>query len=266
MVREERAALESGPVRYLESGAGWPVIFLHAFPLSAEMWRPQLERVPEGWRFIAPDLRGFGPEARGGAESMDEMATGVLDLLDALQIDRAALGGLSMGGYVAFAMLRREPERFHAVILADTRATADTAPGRAARKEMLATLRAKGVGAVADAMLPKLLGETTRRDAPEIEQQVRQMIQACPVGGVAGAIQSMMDRPDSTALLDSICVPTLIIAGEEDVLTPPADSDAMAERLSRSRVVKLLRAGHLSNLEAPREFSVAVADFLASPL
>lgn len=242
------------------------MVLLHAFPLSADMWRPQLECVPEGWRFIAPDLRGFGPEARGGAQSMDEMAAGVLELLDALKIDRAALGGLSMGGYVAFAMLRRELERFNAVILADTRATADTEAGIAARKAMLDTLHASGVGAVADAMLPKLLGETTRREAPELAQQVRRMIESSSVDGVAGGIQSIMERPESTALLDSVCVPTLIIVGEEDILTPPADSDAMAERLSRSRVVKLLRAGHLSNLESPREFSTALADFLASPL
>ncbi|HXG56375.1 MAG TPA: alpha/beta hydrolase, partial [Vicinamibacterales bacterium] len=213
MVREERAALASGQVRYLEAGAGWPVVLLHAFPLSADMWRPQLGCVPQGWRFIAPDLRGFGPEARGAAQSMDEMATGVLELLDALKIDQAALGGLSIGGYVAFAMMRREAERFNAVILADTRATADTEAGIAARQEMLDTLHARGVGAVADAMLPKLLGDTTRRSAPEIAQQVRQMIEASSVDGVAGGIQSMMGRPDSTALLDSICVPTLIIVG-----------------------------------------------------
>lgn len=266
MVREQRATLPHGNVRYLESGTGWPLVLLHAFPLDADMWRPQLERVPEGWRYIAPDLRGFGPAARGHVDTMDDFAADLFPLLDELKLERTALGGLSMGGYVAFAMVRREPARFNALVFADTRASADTEAGRSARREMLEAVATKGSMAVADMMLPKLLGRTTRKERPELEPQVRRMIEANGVEGISGAIRAMMTRPDAMSLLDTVNVPALLVVGEEDVITPPDDSDAMAARIARCNVVKLPRTGHLSNLEAPREFAVALADFLQSPL
>ena len=266
MVREERVALPSGPSRYLEAGAGWPLVLLHAFPLNADMWRPQLEQVPKGWRFVAPDLRGFGPSGSRPAQSIDDLADGVLELLDALKIERAAIGGLSMGGYVTFGVFRREPRRFSQILLADTRSTADTPAGREARNEMLVTLDSGGPGAVAEMMLPKLLGASTHKEQPDAGQRVRDIIHASRAEGIAGGIRAMRDRPDSSALLEQIGVPALVIVGEEDVLTPPADSEMMAARLPRCRLVRLPRAGHLSNLEVPREFSIALADFLASPL
>jgi pimeloyl-ACP methyl ester carboxylesterase len=266
MVREQRARLPHGTVRYLESGTGWPVVLLHAFPLGADMWRPQLEQVPEGWRYIAPDLRGFGPAARGHAETMDDFGADVFALLNELQIDRTALGGLSMGGYVAFAMIRHEPARFNALVLADTRASADSEAGRRARSEMLDAVSTKGAAAVADMMLPKLLGRTTREQRPALEQQVRRMIEANGADGISGAIRAMMARPDSTSLLETVNVPVLLIVGDEDIVTPPADSEAMARRLARCNVVTLPRTGHLSSMEAPREFAAALADFLTSPL
>ena len=266
MVRESRAALPQGQVRYLEAGAGWPLVLLHAFPLTAEMWRPQPEQVPDGWRYIAPDLRGFGPEPVTGAQSMDDLADGVFGLLDALKMERTALGGLSMGGYVAFAMLRREPERFSHVVLADTRATADTSAGRASRQEMLDALQARGVGAVADMMLPKLLGESTHRERPQAAARVRALIEGGDAEGFAGGIRAIRDRPDSSSLLEKIGVPALVIVGEEDALTPPSDSEAMAALLPRCRLVRLPRAGHLSSIESPRDFSTALCDFLTSPL
>ena len=266
MVREARIRAGHGPQRYLEAGSGWPVVLLHGFPLSADMWRPQLENVPDGWRFIAPDLAGFGPDALAPVQSMADLADGVIEFLDAMRIEKATLGGLSMGGYVTFGVMRRDPERAVGLILADTRATADNEQGRAARSKMVETLRMRGVSAVAEEMMPKLLGETTRRNAPEVEARVRGLIEVNTPEGLAGAVTAMRDRPDSTSLLSSISMPTLILVGEEDVLTPPADAEAMRSKVSRAHLVSIPRAGHLSNLEAPEKFSAALSDFLVAPL
>ena len=266
MVHEQRITLPYGTGRYLEAGGGWPVVMLHAFPLNADMWRPQLEQVPDGWRFIAPDLQGFGPRPAPPAISMDDFADGVVALLDALEIEKATIGGLSMGGYATLALWRRAPERFHAVFLADTRSTADTEQGRAARGKMLDTLRSQGVAAVVDEMMPKLLGERTRRDKPQVADRVRQIALMNEAGGVAGGVAAMRDRPDSTPQLAGISVPVLVLVGEDDTLTPPADSEAMRAHVNRGHLVDIPRAGHLSNLEAPEHFSAALADFLAAPL
>lgn len=242
------------------------MVLLHAFPLNADMWRPQLERVPAGWHYIAPDLRGFGPEAGAAAASMDDFADDVVALLDALEIDKATIGGLSMGGYAVFALLRRAPERAAGVILADTRSTADTEQGRAAREKMLATVRSAGVSAVVDEMMPKLLGERTRRERPEVEKRVREIALKNSPEAVAGAVVAMRDRPDSTGELSRISLPVLVLVGQDDTLTPPADADAMCARIDRGRLVDIPRAGHLSNLEAPETFSDALVDFLVAPL
>lgn len=257
-----------GPTRVLEAGAGWPVVLLHAFPLSADMWRPQLERAANGWRLIAPDLPGFGRAAfaRGTPGTMDAMAEAVDGVLDALEVGQATIGGLSMGGYVTLALFRRSPGRFTGVILADTKATADTPQGRDARRQMIDLVQREGPSAVADQMLPKLLGDTSRRERQALEVMVRGLIEQNRPEGIAAAIEAMMGRPDSTELLASIPCPVLVIVGSEDTLTPPSDAEAMQQRLTRSRLVLLPAAGHLSNLETPDTFSQALADFLGSNL
>ena len=266
MIREQHVELPYGTVRYLAAGNGWPVVLLHGFPLTADMWRPQLESVPHGWRYLAPDLRGFGSAATPPARTMKDFADGVVAFLDAMRLDKVTLGGLSMGGYVLFAVLRIAAERVTAVILADTRATADTEQGREGRTKMVQTVRTKGVSAVADEMMPKLLGDTTRRTRRDVELRVRELAGANTPDALAGAIEAMRDRPDSTDVLQKISVPTLVLVGEEDTLTTPADAAAMRARISRAHLVDIPRAGHLSNLEAPEEFSAALADFLVAPL
>jgi pimeloyl-ACP methyl ester carboxylesterase len=262
MLREHSARLPGRTVRYLESGAGWPVVLLHAFPLCAEMWAPQLDSVPDGYRFLAPDLRGFGPAATDAATTLDDMAGDVIDWLDALGIETAVMGGLSMGGYVTFAIFRRAPERFSGVILANTRAGADTTEGRAGRDRMSALVRASGPAAVAEQMLPRLLGETSRRARPELVDCVERLILVNRADGLDGAVRAMRDRPDSTELLPRVGVPALIVAGEEDALIPMAEHEAMSRLLPRSQLVRLATAGHLSSLETPAEFSAALRDFL----
>jgi 3-oxoadipate enol-lactonase len=268
MVRESRATIDGRTTRYLEAGSGWPVVLIHAFPLNADMWRPQLERVPEGWRFIAPDLRGFGPDAPipVGTQhiTLDDMAADIATLLDYLEIDPAVIGGLSMGGYVTFALFRQAPERFSGMILADTKSQADTPEGRAARRTMIELAHARGSAAVADAMMPKLLGATTMKRRPALADEVRRMIEGARVEGIVAAIEAMIERPDSTP--DLAGIPTLVVVGAEDVITPIADATAMQNHIDRSRLVILPEAGHLSNLESPDGFALALSDFLSSNL
>jgi 3-oxoadipate enol-lactonase len=266
VVHERRTTIDTGTVRYLEAGAGRPLILLHAFPLSADAWRPQLEHVPSGWRVLAPDLRGFGPlpATTPSARTLDDHARDVMALMDEWQIERAAIAGLSMGGYIAFALLRLAPDRIDALILADTRPQADSPDGRKGRQAMLEMLRTKGVGAVADDMLPKLLGETTRRERPSVVAHVRAMIEATAPEAIDAGIQALMARPDSTPDLARVSGPTLVIVGDEDGITPPADAVAMHAAIAGARLAQLSRAGHLSNLETPDEFTKALSGFLAT--
>jgi pimeloyl-ACP methyl ester carboxylesterase len=266
MIRERHIDTPARKIRYLEAGAGWPVVLIHAFPLTADMWRGQLQGVPDGWHLIAPDVRGFGGETpRAGAPpTMDDLAADVEALLNALEIERAVIGGLSMGAYIVFALFRRAPERFNGMVLADTRAQADTPEGRQARRAMSELVRRDGPAAVADQMMPKLLGETTHRERPEVTAEVRRLILLNTAAGIDGAIHAMMTRPDSTPDLARVSVPTLVIVGEEDVLTPVADSELLHQSIARSQLVVLQKAGHLSCLETPDEFSIALGNFLAS--
>jgi pimeloyl-ACP methyl ester carboxylesterase len=267
MIHEQTLDTRRGRIRCLQAGAGWPVLLIHAFPLSAEMWRSQLERVPDGWRLIAPDTRGFGATPIGDAPllSIDDYAADAQAVFDALEVESAVVGGLSMGGYVALALHRRAPELVTGLVLADTKAEADTAEGRGARRKMSELVRTKGMAALADSMLPKLLGDAAGRDLPLVAQ-VRRMIVGNTVEGTDRAIHAMLGRPDSTPNLAHLSVPVLVIVGAEDQLTPVAHSEAMERATGRSQLVVLPGAGHLSSLEAPEAFSIALANFLRSSL
>ena len=241
-----------------------PVVLLHAFPLSAAMWRPQVDALSPDWRVITPDLPGFGSSAESAVATMSEMAEHVLRVLDSMGAERAVIGGLSMGGYVTLALHRMAPHRFEAMMLADTRATADNETQKDARRKMIATVRADGATAVADEMLPKLLGKTSQKHKPELSAQVRGIIESASPAAIAAAAEAMMHRPDSTSMLSSVAVPALIVCGEEDVLTPPADAHALNQHIRGSRLELLPEAGHLSNLEAPAAFTKALRGFLTT--
>jgi len=242
--------------------SGVPVVLLHAFPLDATLWRPQIDRAPTGRSFITPDLPGFGASTAPPARTMDDMAYSVLKMLDAGGIERAVIGGMSMGGYVTLAIHRLAPERFAGMILADSRATADNEQQKAGRQKMIETVRERGPGAVADEMLPKLLGATTQRERPDLVADVRRMIEGNSAETIASAVEAMMSRPDSRPLLSQVTVPTLVLCGEEDVLTPPSDSETLHAGIAGSRMVRIPRAGHLSCVEAPEDFSRALNTFL----
>ena len=270
------ANLPDRSVRYLESpadsgAARSTLVLLHAFPLCADQWLPQLARTPPGWRIVAPDLRGFRSAESTVAEpvqaamTIDRYAADVLALMDHLEIASACVGGLSMGGYVAFAMVRQAKARVAGLILANTRASADSPDARGNRDRMIELARREGPEAIARAMLPKLLGEATRREQPDLAQAIGQMIRANTSEAIAAALTALRDRPDSSPLLSSIDCPTLIVAGEEDALIPRADADAMHAGINGSRLVMLPRAGHLGNLEDPRGFNEALANFVSNP-
>jgi pimeloyl-ACP methyl ester carboxylesterase len=264
--------------RYLESPGAMgeeivrgtrTLLLVHAFPLSADMWLPQLAKVPHGWRFIAPDIRGFrgaGPafedSALAGA-TMDDYADDLLALLDHLDIGTAAVCGLSMGGYVAMALAARAPKRVTHLILADTRMTADTAEGRAGRDKMQADLATGGARAVADAMLPKLIGDTTKKEQPDLADAVRLLIEANRPEAISGGIDALKSRPDRTEALSRFGGPALVICGAEDAITPAADSEAMARTIPGASLEVIPKAGHLSNLEHPAAFNAALQAFLA---
>jgi len=243
------------------------LLLLHAFPLAAEMWQPQLESVPAGWRFIAPDLRGFGSSSPGdpaAPPSVGDYEEDVVALLDHLALDSVVLGGLSMGGYGAFAVLRRAPHRVRGLVLADTRAEADGEVARASRDGMLETLAIGGAAAVFERMRPGLLGVTTRASRPAVVERVRQLALAQTDVGIRRGIQRLKTRPDSTALLSRLTCPAIVIVGEEDEITGVDDARRMHRQIAGADLAIISRAGHLSNLEHPEEFTAALARFLAT--
>jgi pimeloyl-ACP methyl ester carboxylesterase len=252
---------------FVEAGAGQPLLLLHAFPLNADMWAPQIESPPAGWRLIAPDLRGFEPPSPGGpgrsgrpVESMDDYAADVVDLLDSLHLDHVVVGGLSMGGYVAFALYRRAARYVRGLILADTRPQADSEEGREGRRTMQKLVAEQGSRAVADLMIPKLLADP---GADGVGSRVRDTIESIDPDGILHALTALITRPDSTELLPRIGAPTMVIVGERDTVTPVADAEAMHRQIRGSRMDVIPGAGHLSNIEQPARFNTLVSRFLA---
>ena len=247
-----------------EAGAGRPVVLLHAFPLSSAMWLEQRNALGDRCRVITPDLRGFGGSPLGDDEpSLDAVADDVAAMLDGLDLDRVVLGGLSMGGYAAMAFLRRHPGRVSALVLADTKATAD-APEAAANRERIAArlLSEDSSEVLLEEVLPSLLGPTTTRDRPLVAGRVRALVEAAPPAAAAWAQRAMAARPDSLATLRAADIPTLVLRGDEDALSSQADTAAMAEALPQGRLVVLPAAGHLSAVETPEPFAAAVGTFL----
>lgn len=254
---------------YLESGdpqSSHVLLLLHAFPVGYRMW--EAVTVPDGWRALAPALPGFdgAPLPPRDSTRIDDYAESISRFMDHLQVDRAVVGGVSMGGYVTFALWRLDRRRCRGLVLADTRAGADSEQARAARETMLETLRTRGTRGVANDMLPKLLGETTRTRHPEVVDRVRMMIERQTPDGLAAAVVRLRDRPDSTPLLRDIDVPVLVVVGEEDVVTPPAEAEQMRAQLPNAHLVRIPDAGHLASLESAAAFETALRQFVVSSL
>ncbi|MFN0111207.1 MAG: alpha/beta fold hydrolase [Blastocatellia bacterium] len=248
---------------YQDEGKGAPVVFLHAFPLNQTMWNEQVAEFSATHRIITLDWRGFGDSSLGAENSSPSIfADDLAGLLDRLKIERATICGLSMGGYSAFAFYRKHAERVSALILCDTRATADSEEGKQARFEMAETARRNGASAMIEPMIPRLLGETTRQTKPAIIERVTKMIEVAQPEGIAQALIGMACRNDSTDLLPQISCPTLIVVGEEDKLTPPSDAENMHRAIASSQLQIINQAGHLPNLETTATFNRIVGQFL----
>jgi pimeloyl-ACP methyl ester carboxylesterase len=245
-------------------GEGTPVVLLHAFPLDSRMWLPQVEALG-GYQAIVPDLRGFGA-ARGRAVEvahMDLLADDLARLLDDRKLDQVILCGLSMGGYVALAFARRHRDRLGGLVLCDTRAGVDSEEAAANRLAMADRVLAEGVGFVPEAMVPRLLGRTSREQRPDLVERVKKIILDQDSRGIAGAQRGMAARPDSTPVLAEVTVPTLVIVGSEDELTGPEEGRALATGIRDARLVQVEGAGHLVNMEQPDPVNDALLDFIA---
>ena len=250
---------------YTDEGKGMPVVFVHGFPLNRNMWAPQVQALSRQHRVITVDLRGHGEsDAPLWRYTMEQFADDLTGVLDHLSIQQAVMAGLSMGGYILFAFYRKYATRVNALILSDTRAQPDTDEGRAGRFNMAQSAYTQGSGAIADVMLSKLLCPASLHTRPELVQQVRGMITAMTLGGIAGDLMGMADRPDSVPLLRTITCPTLIIVGELDLATPPSDARVMSEQIPGAQLKIIPGAAHLPNLEQPEAFNDAVRSFLAS--
>ncbi len=247
----------------MPSSSSKVLVLIHAFPMGAAMWRPQLDAAP-GWRIVTPPLPGFDGRPLTAEQTMDSYARDVLANLDDMGIERAVFGGLSMGGYVIFGILRQAPERVAGLVLADTRTSIDNPDRRAARQRSIELARRSGPAAIADEMIPGILGRTTHAERPDVVARVRALIEAQPAETIAAALEAMMTRPDSAAVLERVHVPATIIVGDEDTVTPVADAEQMHRAIRGSTLATIPRAGHMANLEEPAAFNAAMRTFLSA--
>lgn len=250
------------PLHYRDVGQGLPVLLLHAFPLNGSAFDAQVKALSGRYRFIIPDHRGFGQSKLGeGPTEMDRIARDALALLDALKIDSAVVGGVSMGGYAAMALLREDAGRVRGLVLVDTQATPDDEAGRARREASAKEVLEKGVEPFVQVQLPKLVAAGP--DSP-VGREVAAMMRATSPQGLAAGQRGMALRLDSKDILARYAGPALIIVGELDVITPPEKARQMAELITGARLELIPNAGHLSNQEQPERFNEVLDRFLAS--
>lgn len=229
------------------------LVLVHGYPFDRTMWEPQVEELSGLARILVPDLRGLGQSElpTRGRTRMRDYADDLAAWMDHVEMDRAVISGLSMGGYVSFEMWRRHRGRVAALALLDTRAEADGPAAKEARVAARECIRREGMRAVVDDMLKGVLGATTLANRPRVVDHVRRMILDTVPTGAMAAVDAMRERPDSTDDLPGIDVPTLVVVGEEDTLTPPSQAEAIAGAIPGAELVRIPRCGHVSSLEAP---------------
>src|SRR2546429_4488059 len=245
---------------YEETGTGLPVILIHGFPFSRQMWQPQAP-LARTVRLITPDLRGFG-ESEGAPSSLDDLADDLQALVEHLGLTSAVFGGFSMGGYVLLRYLARHADRAKAILLLDTRAEADTPEGQQRRYDGIARIEREGPAGYLDDFVKLVVSTKTLESRPDLVKTVRELMETRRTPSLVGGLRAMAQRPDSTPVLSSIRVPTLIVVGEDDKATPVSSARTMHEAIPGSRLVIIPEAGHVSNLEQTDRFNAALRDFL----
>jgi pimeloyl-ACP methyl ester carboxylesterase len=266
----KRAALSTVELAYIDRGTGPLVLLVHGFPLDHTMWSSQIEAIAQNWRVIAPDLRGFGQSTLGSADprtgvSMERYADDLAELLDIVGItEPIVLAGFSMGGYVAWQFVRKYSSRLRGLIQCDTRAAADTEEARAGRLKMADNVAEWGSARVAEMMGPKLLAPRTFEQQPAVVAAVRQVVERTSPAAIAAAQRGMAARPDVTDLLPAIKVPTLIVVGAEDAISPPTEMKSIATAIPNAQFVQIPESGHMTTMENPAAVNRAMTQFLAS--
>lgn len=254
-----------GPFEVVDEGTGVPVVLVHGFPFSADEWRDDARALAGELRILAPSMRGFGatPLASPPSVSVDGMADDVAAILDAMKVEGpVVVGGLSMGGYVALAFARRHPQRVRALVLADTRADADTDEARANREAGIAKVQGGDLAGFVDGLLPKILCEETRTKRPEVLARVRAMMMSAPPAAVVEMLRALRDRPDARPGLGAIEARALVLVGEHDALMPPAIARVLEEGLRSAELRTIPASGHISNLENPSAFRAELSSFV----
>lgn len=266
MTTAHQLALGDVALHVADAGRGRPLLLVHGFPLDHRMWRHQIEALAASHRVLAPDLRGFGRSSvTPGVVTMEQMADDLAAMLDALGItERAVFCGLSMGGYVAWSFFRRHAERLRALILCDTRAAPDSPEAAQNRLDTAQRVQREGTAPLVETMLPRIFGPQAAERCPEAVALAREAVLAAPAEGVAAALRGMAQRSDSRPLLGAIGLPALLVVGEHDAISPPAEMREMAQAMPRARLVEIAEAGHMAPLEQPGAVNEALAEFLAS--
>ena len=247
-----------------DHGSGPPLLFIHGFPLHRQLWTGQWEDLSNVSRVIAPDLRGHGESEVGVAPyTMEIFAQDCFDLLSKIGIfGPLFVCGLSMGGYIAMAMLRMHPERIAGLILTATRASADSPDGKANRDKSILLAQTQGASPIIDDMLPRLLSPKSSAYRPEIVQTAQKIMASIPVSTIIKDLQGLKERPDSTVLLSKSSKPTLLIHGEDDQIIPLSEAQALQQTIPDAQLTILPESGHLLNLEQPVLFNTAVRQFI----
>lgn len=249
-----------------EHGAGKPVVLLHAFPLSRKMWQPQVEAFKtKNYRLILPDLRGFGEShSFSDINSMEDMAKDVAELLDALKIERAIIGGLSMGGYVTFELFLLFPEKFAALVLCDTNFSADNAEKRESRLDLIEKVEKNGASSLIKEMLATTIGNHTNENNQILKERLEKAYADVNPKAAIAALHGMAQRKDNSNVLDNNSLPAILIFGKEDTITDLNTAEEMRRKIPNSQLVFIENAGHYSNLEQPAQFNSILSNFLST--